>query len=481
MTARWGAPQQQDSLIGSEPGDSPHLVKHCPKCYEQMSAASRVCHRCLTSLSDVTAVSRESSDVTGDAEPIRLWRYLLRVPGRRAIQMILLAALVSVVYAQCFWPESSRDEASGSRSLVTGPGVWSAVGGDTGGARVSMANPPLHGAVVWARQLDSRPATSLIADDDTLFVGLEDARLVAYSIVDGSELWSFPVPGQLDESPVVAGDTLFASLRSGGLVALDADSGHVRWRVDTDHDFLTGPALFEGVVWVGGRGEVLSFDAETGEQLGGDEFDGTSLSYGVPAVGNERIVVRTWRRLRFYDLESGHYQFFARHYRSKYVAAGHGAVVGVSKFWILTFDENVSQPWWEGFRSAWVWADLWGLAPPTPDQPFRWAERLNCSPFAPVLQRGQVIVACENGRVLAVSLETGQFLWEREGTPLVDAPVLTEDGLFLLEENALVVIDSKSGNEIERRVFDDAALAQMLVTSGGVYLLTADDEIRALR
>ena len=117
MTARWGAPQQQESLIGSELGDSPYLVKHCPKCYEQMSAASRVCHRCLTSLSDVTAVPRESSDVTGDAEPIRLWRYLRRVPGRRALQMILLAALVSVVCAQCFWPESSRNEASGSRSL----------------------------------------------------------------------------------------------------------------------------------------------------------------------------------------------------------------------------------------------------------------------------------------------------------------------------------------------------------------------------
>ena len=444
-----------------------------------MPAESRICHYCLTSLSDVAAVPVDWS--TLEVEPVTPLGRIRRVERHRWLQLFLLALLAGVIYTQCFWPVPTRDEASGTRSVGVGSGVWAAVGADAGSTRVTEANPPLHGELAWSRQLESELTAPLVADEVAIYAAHRDARLVAYATADGSELWSFAVPGQLDDSPVIAGDTVYASLRSGGLVALEARTGRVRWRSDTGQDILSGPMVVDGVVWAGGRSVILAYDAETGERLGGDGSGDRVFALGGIAVGDERVVFRSWRRLHFFDLESGHHEFFARSSRSRHLAAGHGLVVGVSDFGVLAFPEDVAQPWWEGMRRAWFWAYLWGMAPPTPPQPFRWAKRVDCSLLAPVLHPAQVVLACEEGRVLAASLEDGVSLWEREGAPLVDAPIWIGQGLLLIEESALVVLDPWSGEEIDRRPVAGVSLEQVVVTSGGVYLVTADGELRAIR
>ena len=64
---------------------------------------------------------------------------------------------------------------------------------------------------------------------------------------------------------------------------------------------------------------------------------------------------------------------------------------------------------------------------------------------------------------------------------MVDAPALIGQGLLLIEESALVVLDPGTGEEIDRRSVDGVSLAQVMVTSGGVYLVTTDGELRAIR
>lgn len=468
-----------DPLAGADPGGERLLVKRCPRCEAQMPADSLICHQCLTSLSDVAPTPFVPPPQ--EPEPTGLRRYLRRVRRRRVLQLLLVAIIAGVVYVQCFWPAPSRDEASGSRSLASGAEVWAAAGADAGATRVSEASPPLRGETAWTRTLDSALTAALVTDGIAIYAAHKDALLVAYATADGSELWSFPVPGQLDDSPVIAGDTVYVSLRSGWLVALDARSGRERWRSDTGQDILSGPMVVDGVVWVGGRGVMLAYDAETGEELGRDQSGDDVLALGGPVVGDERAIFRSWRRLHFFDIETGRHEFFARFFRTRHAVAGYGVVIGVSDLWILAFDEDVGQPWWEGLRMAWFWADLWGVAPPTPNQPFRWAETLECASLAPVLQAEQVILSCEGGRVFAASLEDGRTLWEREADPLVDAPALISDGLLLIEESAFVVLDPATGEEIDRRALEGVSISRALVTSGGVYIVTADGELRALR
>lgn len=478
MAGRWRAPDLEGPTTGAEPEGAPRLVKRCPHCGAQMPGESRICHNCLASLIDVVA---EPGEAPPDLGPLSFWQRLRRVRRRRWLQLVLIAAIAGIVYVQCFLPAPSRDEATGLRSMVTGPTVWGAPGADRGATRVTAASPPVHGETAWIRQLDSEITAPLVADEHAIYVAHRDARLVAYATADGSELWAFPVPGQLDASPVIAGDTLYASLRSGGLVAIEARSGSVRWRSETGQDILSGPMVVEGVVWVSGRGVMLAYDAETGEQLGEAPSGDDVLALGAIAVGDERVIFLSWRRLHFFNLESGQHEFFGRFSLARHVAAGHGTVVGVSDFWALAFEEAVEQPWWEGMRRAWFWAHLWGLAPPTPQQPYRWAWRLRCDPLAPVLQPSRVVLACADGRVTTASLEDGSILWERESPPLVDHPTLIEQGLLLIERSAFVVVDPDTGEELDRRALDDVSLSQVLVTSGGVYIATVGGELRALR
>ena len=478
VMARWRAPDIEASTTDAEPEGAPRLVKHCPRCGAEMPGESRICHYCLASLIDVAAEPGEPPPVVG---PLSAWQRLRRVSWRRWSQLVLIAVITGFVYVQCFWPAPTRDEASGSRSMVTGPAVWGAPGADRGATRVTAASPPLHGETAWIRKLDSEVTAPLVADETAIYVAHRDARLVAYATADGSELWNFPVPGQLDDSPVVAGDTLYASLRSGGLVAIEARSGRERWRSETGHDILSGPMVVDGVVWVGGRGTMLAYDAETGQQLGAAPSGDDVLALGEIAVGDERVILLSWRRLHFFNLESGQHEFFGRFSLARHVAAGHGVVVGVSDVWALAFEESVDQPWWEGLRRAWFWAHIWGVAPPTPHQPYRWARDLRCDPLAPVLQPAQVVLACADGRVAAASLDDGSTLWEREGPPLVDAPSLISEGLLLIEKSALVVVDPDTGEELDRRSLGGVSLSQVLVTSGGVYIATVGGELQALR
>lgn len=476
---RWRAPQPDWPAADEELADAPLLAKRCPRCAAQMPADSRICHQCLTSLSDVAPTQFERPPQ--EPEPTRLRRYLRRVRRGRVLQVLLLAVIAGFIYVQCFWPAPTRDEASGSRSMVTGHAVWGAPGADRGATRVTTASPPLYGETAWIRKLDSEITAPLVADETAIYVAHRDARLAAYATADGRELWTFPVPGQLDDSPVIAGDTLYASLRSGGLVAIEARSGRERWRSDTGQDILSGPMVVDGVVWVGGRGTMLAYDAESGEQLGVAPSGDDVLALGEIAVGDERVVFLSWRRLHFFNLESGQHEFFARISLARHLAAGHGVVVGVSDIWALVFDEVVDQPWWEGLRRAWFWAHIWGLAPATPQQPYRWVSNLRCDPLAPVVQPAQVVLACADGHVRAASIEDGSIRWERDMQPLVDDPTLIAEGLLLIERSALVVVDPDTGQELDRRALEGVSLSQVLVTSGGVYLATVGGELHALR
>ena len=328
---------------------------------------------------------------------------------------------------------------------------------DAGATRVAAADPPLHGDVAWRRSLDAPATVPVVTDGRALFVGLADARLIAYAVDDGRELWSFPVPGQLDEPPVIAGDVVYLSERSGGLTALDAATGAVRWRIDSGDDFLTAPAVRDGVVWVGGRGRLMAFDAENGEFLGEDDFGPSRQSSGVPVVGDERVVVRSFGRLHFFDLESGDHTFFGRLNRPRQLAAGHGVVIAASERWLMAFAEDEGNPWWEGLRTAWVRAYLWGMAPRPPHRPLRWALRIDCAPLGPTLDARQVIVTCEDGLVRAVDLDSGVERWVHQAAALTESPVLLPSGLLLIEESALVVLDPESGAEVDRRALDGFA------------------------
>ena len=456
-------------------------AKICPGCGRSAGASSVLCRFCLRTLRDVAVVTVTVPDprtvrpgrtraVLRAAAP-RTWR-------RRALLLALLLVALTL-YLRCGRTEPPIDPPSSAISALAGPQLWAAAGGDIGATRTTPSDPPLGASVAWRSSLAAPVTAPLVTDGNTLYVALADARLVALSVESGEELWSVAVPGQLDNAPLLAGDAVYAALRGGEVVVLDSASGAQRWSFDSGADLLTGPVVVDGVVWTAARGKLLANDAASGELLGSSGFD-ADRARGLLVVGAERVVVRTPDRLHFFDRATGRRSFFVRLGSARHVAAGGGAVAAVTDRHLVVYDESEQLPWWDGLRGAWAWADLVGIAPHVPAQPHRWSAATACPPLAPVLGTREVIVTCADGRVRAFELADGRKRWERAGTPLVQAPILTRGGLLLVEPAALVLLDPDSGELIERRQLELAAITHAVVTDGGVYIVSGG-ELVALR
>ena len=109
-------------------------------------------------------------------------------------------------------------------SLVAG-----AAAGQRPGAPEPPPGPPstwLPVATRWTATLPAPAAAPPVAAGDRLFAALFDGRVIALSLVDGSELW------QVEQAVVghpAAGNGLFHAATPDGLLALDAETGAVRW------------------------------------------------------------------------------------------------------------------------------------------------------------------------------------------------------------------------------------------------------------
>jgi outer membrane protein assembly factor BamB len=203
------------------------------------------------------------------------------------------------------------------------------------------------------------------------------------------ELWSTSVGGG-DEKMRVAlglaedGGTLLAASRDGEVRALDPGNGRARWETDTKLELSGGPGAGEGLVVVAASGgDVLALEAASGKQRWRVNVGGEVLA--APLVTADRVVVRT---------VDG---------RLKGLAAGDG-------------------------KEAWMVEDL--------------VPRLSLRGTAPPVRAGDaVICGFDSGKLMAVSLGSGDILWQ--------AQVSTPSGRSELDR--LADVDSAvrvSGNDV---------------------------------
>ena len=98
-----------------------------------------------------------------------------------------------------------------------------------------------------------------------------------------------------------------------------------------------------------------------------------------------------------------------------------------------------------------------------------------------MVRDGRVIVAWPGGEIRAYDSLTGDVLWTRDGNPVANAPALTSDGLLVIERGTLVLLDSMTGSELNRRDVPDIELREGIPTAQGLVLVTASDKVMMMR
>jgi len=234
------------------------------------------------------------------------------------------------------------------------------------------------------------------------------------------KVWSTGVGGgtkalRLGLRPVVEGERVYVAGHEGDIVALDKKNGRVQWRVESELPLSGGPGVGADRVVVGSNeGDVLALSAVDGKELWRVDVNGEVLS--APAVGQRVAVVRTVDgRLRGLSLHDG------------------------SELWVV--EQQVPR------------LSLRGTA-------------------APEIAGDLVLCGFDNGKVLAVGLNTGDIAWETAVAP--------SRGKTELER--LVDIDSRVrviGNDVFVVGFQGRA-AMLALESGQIWWAHDESSDRGL-
>jgi len=111
----------------------------------------------------------------------------------------------------------------------------------------------------WEPELHPHPEAGLLVVDDA-----ETESLRAYASEDGRHLWDYEAEGQpLVAGPLVQG-LLFVSGHAAGVAAVEAQSGEVRWRLESEGAFEAAGVVSEAGLFFN-DGTIYAVDPATGE------------------------------------------------------------------------------------------------------------------------------------------------------------------------------------------------------------------------
>ncbi|NMC15911.1 MAG: PQQ-binding-like beta-propeller repeat protein [Chloroflexi bacterium] len=180
-------------------------------------------------------------------------------------------------------------KAQTSGAVSSAPAYWSDTlfVGDANGLLYALKSQT--GQQLWTYQTGGPIFSSPAVDESGVYFGSMDGFFYALNPQSGQLLWKFEVAGTADPSsgiskgvrgtPALSGNTLvFASAQSGGasaelyVYALDKISGQKLWEYPTWNQ-ITGPAIADGVVYVGGFGTFTGLRLSDGEPVFNFETD----------------------------------------------------------------------------------------------------------------------------------------------------------------------------------------------------------------
>lgn len=133
-----------------------------------------------------------------------------------------------------------------------------------------------------------------IADGRVYAAESYDARVYAFDLVSGREIWKTDTKLRLTGGPGAGSSTVVVGSINGDVVALSADTGVERWRVKASSEILSTPLVAGDVVVVrSGDGHVLGLDLADGKRRWSFEHGLPNLSLRgnpSPVMGGNGLV-----------------------------------------------------------------------------------------------------------------------------------------------------------------------------------------------
>ena len=290
-------------------------------------------------------------------------------------------------------------------------------------------------------------ACGIFGDDDDELKPKELVSIKSQIKVD--RVWTAKVGGSAEFlrvalQPVGDGNRVYAASRDGNVVALNPENGNVIWRTKLDIELSAGPGVGEGrVIVVSSSGYVITLDASSGAEQWRVDIDGESLAR--PLIRDETVVIQTTdNRLQGLSLFDGRGRW--SHVQSPPAltmrGSAHPVYVGGS---VITGFDNGRLVAVDLDTGDAVWEAL--LAPPSGRSDL---DRLSDIDGLISVVGQDVYAAGYQGRVTAVAAESGQILWGREVSSF-EGVAADWNALYTTRDNGEIVAFGRvDGNEAWR-------------------------------
>jgi outer membrane protein assembly factor BamB len=202
--------------------------------------------------------------------------------------------------------------------------------------------------------------------------------------------------------------TVFAASRNGRVRAIDVTSGRTRWQSDTKLELSSGPGAGDGLVVVGTNGgRLVALDAASGQQRWTAQMTGEVLA--TPLVADGRVVVRTVDgRLRALAVSDGSEAWVVEDQVPRLSLRGTSPPVRVADTVVGGFDSGRVMA-----VSLASGETLWQAQVSTPRGRSE-LERLADVDAAVRVSGGDVYAVGYQGRIAMMALDTGQVWWARD-------------------------------------------------------------------
>jgi len=300
-------------------------------------------------------------------------------------------------------------------------------------------------------------AAAMVASSCSLFGGgddeveLEPTELTdIVTSVNVRRLWNVKIGDDAEFlrialQPAGDGNRIYAASRDGNVVALDPETGREFWRNELDIELSAGPGVGEGLVVVGAAdGYLIALDAGSGVEKWRAYIVGETLAK--PLIKNNLVVAITIdNRLRAVSAFDGSERWIVEQATPRLTVRGSATPVAVGSSVIAGFDNG---------RLAAVSLDtgdtLWEamLSPPSGRSDL---ERL-ADVDGMISVVGQDIYASGyQGSVAAVASESGQLLWLRDVSSLEGVSADWNNLYTVTEEGSVVALTRRTGDETWRQ------------------------------
>lgn len=263
------------------------------------------------------------------------------------------------------------------------------------------------------------------------------ARLWSKSLGDGERLLG------LRQHPVVGEGRVYAAdVDKGNLFALDAASGAQVWKVETELPLSGGPGFGEGTVVVGSlKGDVIAYNPGDGNERWRAKVSSEVIS--TPAVSNGIVVVRSNDgRVFGFGLTDGERRWVYDRGVPSLTLRGNGpplvsegiAYIGYDNGQVVALRVSDGVQGWE--QTVAVGEGRTEL------------DRMVDIDGEMVTESRDLYAASFNGQVLAISLDGGRPLWNREVSSFAGLALAGEKLLLSDRDGTVWALDRSTGSAL---------------------------------